>query len=161
MLRVFQAQTDKDLETIKTLFAEYADSLGFDLDFQNFEEELTNLSGEYIDSAGCLLLAEYKGQIVGCVGLKQFGDGICEMKRLYVRPEFRGLGIGKALAKDVIKEAKKIGYNRMRLDMVLPRDAPRELYISLGFKDIEPYRYNPIEGAVFMELTLAQDNKIQ
>lgn len=154
MLKIFPAQTDEDFETAKKLFVEYADSLGFDLSFQNFDEELANLPGDYIQPAGCLLLATYKGQPVGCVGLRMLSDGVCEMKRLYVREQFRGLDFGRALAEAVIDEARKIGYNYMRLDTVPSMDVARALYASLGFKQTSPYRYNPIEDAVFMELRL-------
>ncbi|NQT02545.1 MAG: GNAT family N-acetyltransferase [Planctomycetes bacterium] len=154
MPKIVPAQTDEDFEIAKKLFVEYADSLGFDLSFQNFEEELANLPGDYVSPTGCLLLALYKGQPVGCVGLRKLSDGVCEMKRLYVREQFRGLGIGKALAEAVIEQARKIGYNYMRLDMAASMDVARALYVSIGFKQTSPYRYNPIEGAVFMELKL-------
>ncbi len=155
MLEIIEAESDEDIEQVRTLFGKYADTLDFGLDFQDFEEELTNLPGDYIRPAGCLLLALYKGQPAGCVGLRKLSEGVCEMKRLYVREQFRGLGIGRALAEAVIEEAKKIGYNYMRLDTVPAMEAARALYVSVGFKQIGPYRYNPIEGAVFMELRLA------
>jgi len=154
MLKIFPAQTDKDFEAVKQLFVEYADSLGFDLSFQNFEEELAHLPGDYVRPMGCLLLAVYKGQPVGCVGLRKLNEGICEMKRLYVREQFRGLGIGKTLAEAVIEQARKIGYKYMRLDTAASMDVARALYVSFGFKQTSPYRYNPIEDAVFMELKL-------
>ena len=154
MLKIFPAQTDEDFETAKKLFVEYADSLGFDLSFQDFDEELADLPGDYIQPAGCLLLATYKGQPVGCVGLRMLSDGVCEMKRLYVREQFRGSGFGRALAEAVIEEARKIGYNYMRLDTVPSMEVARKLYVSLGFNQTSPYRYNPIEDAVFMELRL-------
>jgi len=103
---------------------------------------------------GCLLLAEYKGQAVGCVGLRKLGDGICEMKRLYVRPEFRGLNIGRKLAEAIIVAASKIGYTSVRGDTVPSMKIAQALYASLGFKEIRPYRYNPIEGAIYIELKL-------
>jgi len=154
MLKIFQAETDKDLEMIRMLFAEYADSLSFDLDFQDFEEELANLPSGYAPPSGCLLLAKYKDQLAGCVALRQISEEVCEMKRLYVRPQFRCLGFGRALAEAVIKQARRIGYSRMRLDTVPSMKAARALYKSLGFKKINPYRHNPIEGAEFMELKL-------
>ncbi|MCP4261507.1 MAG: GNAT family N-acetyltransferase [Planctomycetes bacterium] len=154
MPNIFPAQTDKDYETAKKLFVEYADSLGFHLRFQNFEEELANLPGDYVSPSGCLLLAVYKEQPVGCVALRKRSDGICEMKRLYVREQFRGLGIGRALVEAVIEEARKIGYNYMRLDTVPSMEAASALYVSVGFKKSSAYRYNPIEDAVFMELKL-------
>jgi len=154
MLEILKAESGEELEQVRVLFGEYSNSLAFDLDFQNFEEELANLPGDYIQPAGCLLLATYKGQPVGCVGLRKPSDGVCEMKRLYVREQFRSLGFGRALAEAVIEEARKIGYNYMRLDTVPSMDVARALYVSLGFKQTSPYRYNPIEGAVFMELRL-------
>ena len=154
MSKIFPAQTDEDFEIAKKLFVEYSASLDFDLDFQDFEEELANLPGDYARPEGCLLLAIYKGQSVGCVGLRKLSEGVCEMKRLYVREKFRGLGIGRALAEAVIEEARKIGYNYMRLDTVPSMDVARALYVSLGFKQTSPYRSNPIVDAVFMELRL-------
>lgn len=157
MTKIIQAESGEELEQVRILFAEYTDSLDFDLGFQNFEEELANLPGDYVRPTGCLLLAIYKGQTVGCVGLRKLSDGVCEMKRLYVREQFRGLGLGRALAEAVIDESRKIGYNNMRLDTVPSMDAARTLYVSLGFKQTSSYRYNPIEGAVFMELRLVEE----
>lgn len=154
MLEILKAESDDNLEWVRELFGKYADTLDFGLDFQDFEEELANLPGDYVPPTGCLLLAIYKGQSVGCVGLRKLSEGVCEMKRLYVREQFRGLGIGRALAEAVIDEARKIGYNYMRLDTVPSMEVARKLYVSLGFKQTSPYRYNPIEGAVFMELRL-------
>ncbi len=154
MLKIFSAGTREYIGLAKTLFVEYADSLGFDLAFQDFEEEIANLPGDYASPAGCLLLAKYKDQPAGCVALRKLSDGICEMKRLYVRPQFRGLGIGRKLAEAIISEARRIGYNCMRLDTIPSMEAARALYVSLGFREIDPYRYNPIEDAVFMELLL-------
>jgi len=155
MPKIFPAQKDKDYEIAKKLLVEYGNSLSFHLSFQNFEEELANLPGDYIQPAGCLLLAVYKEQPVGCVGLRKLSDGVCEMKRLYVKEQFRGLGIGRALVEAVIEQARKIGYNNMRLDTVPSMEVASALYISVGFKKTCAYRYNPIEDAVFMELKLA------
>ena len=154
MLKIFTAKTDEDMEIVKKLFAEYADSLGFDLCFQNFDEELANLPGKYAPPEGCLLLAKYQGQPAGCVALRKLSDDICEAKRLYVRPQFRGLKIGRKLVEAIIAEAQRIGYTRMRGDTLASMKAARELYASLGFKEISPYRHNPIEGAKFIELKL-------
>ncbi|MHC4425933.1 MAG: GNAT family N-acetyltransferase [Planctomycetota bacterium] len=154
MLEIVEADKGKNLEVVKSLFEEYAESLGFDLCFQNFEEELANLPGDYAPPDGRLLLATYRDEVAGCVALRKLDDGICEMKRLYVRPDLRGLKIGRALAEAIIEQAKKIGYACMRLDTVPSMEAARALYVSLRFKQIEPYRDNPIEGAVFMELAL-------
>ena len=154
MLEILKAESGKELEQVRILFGEYSNSLDFGLDFQNFDKELANLPGDYTRPTGCLLLAFHKGQLAGCVGLRKLSDGVCEMKRLYVKEQFRGLGLGRALAEAVIKEAQKIGYNYMRLDTVPSMEVARALYSSLGFKQTRPYRYNPIEGAVFMELRL-------
>jgi ribosomal protein S18 acetylase RimI-like enzyme len=154
MPKIFQVYTGENLEFTKTLFEEYAESLDFDLDFQNFDKELADFPGDYAPPKGCLLLAKDEDKIAGCVALRELSEGVCEMKRLYVKPQFRGFGIGKILAEAVIQEAHKIGYARMRLDTAPSMQAARALYMSLGFKKINPYRYNPIEGAVFMELSM-------
>ena len=154
MPKIFQAKTDEDFDIAKKLFVEYADSLGFHLSFQDFEGELANLPGDYVSPTGCLLLAVYKEQSVGCIGLRKLSDRVCELKRLYVKPSFRGLGIGRALVEAVIEEARKIDYNYMRLDTVPSMEAASALYASVGFKKASAYRYNPIEDAVFMELKL-------
>jgi len=130
--------------------------LGFDLDFKNFKKELANLPGDYAPPGGRLLIALWREQLSGCVALRKLEDRICEMKRLYVRPQFRGKGIGRALAEAIIEKAREIRYHSMRLDTISSMDGARALYLSLGFKEIAPYRYNPIKGAAFMELGLTQ-----
>jgi putative acetyltransferase len=154
MLKIIPAKTKGDIQRIKLLFEEYAASLDFDLSFQNFEEELANLPGDYTPPEGRLLLAWWDNQVAGCVALRKINPEGCEMKRLYVRPRFRGLEIGKTLAGEIIKEAKKIGYTWMHLDTVPSMKRARALYESLGFKRIPPYRHNPIAGAGFLELKL-------
>ncbi|MHC4159619.1 MAG: GNAT family N-acetyltransferase [Planctomycetota bacterium] len=154
MLKIYPVKTAKDLEIVKELFIEYADSLGFDLCFQNFEEELHNLPGEYAAPEGCLLLAKYQDQPAGCVALRKLSDDICEGKRLYVRPQFRGLKIGRRLAEAIIAEARRIGYSSIRGDTVPSMQTAQALYASLGFREIEPYCRNPVEGAKFLELKL-------
>jgi ribosomal protein S18 acetylase RimI-like enzyme len=153
-VRIVQAETSRDIEDAGILFAEYAKSLGFDLSFQGFDAELADLAGHYARPQNCLLLAMVEGQAVGCVAMKRFDDGICEMKRLYVHPEYRGRGIGRALAEAVIEYARQAGYQAMRLDTVLPRDAAMGLYYSMGFENIDPYRYNPMKNAAYLELRL-------
>jgi len=154
MIEIFEVKTEKDIELVRELFAEYTDSLGIDLGFQNFEEELANLPGCYARPEGCILLARYNEEIVGCVALRKLSNGICEGKRLYVRPQFRGLKIGRKLVEAIIAEARKIGYTRMRGDTLTSMKAAQGLYASLGFKEIKPYCHNPIEGAKFIELKL-------
>ena len=154
MLRILQAETGKDLKFVRTIFKEYAASLDFDLDFQGFREELNSLPGQYASPGGRLLIAMYGDKPAGCIALRKLSHGVCEMKRLYIKPQFRGLGIGRALTEAIIEEAKRIQYSRMRLDTVPSMEEARALYVSLGFKEIKPYRYNPIEGSQFMELSL-------
>lgn len=153
-LRIMQAYSGEDLQQVKTLFLEYASSLGFDLSFQNFEEELASLPGDYSLPEGALLLARDSEGVAGCVALRKLAEGICEMKRLYVRSEFRGKGVGKALSVAIIEEAKKRRYSRMRLDTVPSMQGALHLYHILGFKEIRPYRYNPRPRALFLELAL-------
>lgn len=146
--------TASDIETVRQLFQEYAVSLDFSLCFQNFAAELEHLPGEYGSPAGCLLLAMRQGQAAGCVALRPLPNGYCEMKRLYVRPAFRGLGIGKRLAWAVILEARRRGYARMRLDTVATMREAQAIYETLGFVDTEAYYHNPLENVRFLELTL-------
>ena len=151
-LRIVEVCGDEDLERIRELFAEYARALPFDLSFQNFEEELRALPGRYAPPSGRMLLAKCGDAFAGCVALRQIGEEVCEMKRLFVRPALRGKGIGKALAQAILEEARGIGYKRMRLDTVL--EPAKSLYRSLGFREIPPYQHVPIEGVMFMELEL-------
>src|SRR5271170_7747929 len=154
-LSVFQAESPAQIAQARELFLEYAQSLGFSLCFQNFDQELAGLPGDYAPPEGRLLLAECEGQLAACVALHRLEPGICEMKRLYLRPQFRGKGLGRALAERIIAEARQIGYRRMRLDTVEPvmKDAVA-MYRKLGFKEIAPYRPNPMAGAMYMELEL-------
>lgn len=150
-----EAESSQQIAAVRALFLEYANSLNFSLCFQSFEEELAELPGKYAPPAGRLLLATHGLQFAGCVALHKLENEICEMKRLYVRPQFRGKGLGRVLAERVVADAREIGYKRLRLDTVEPvmRDAVA-LYRKLGFREIAPYRENPIEGALYMELRL-------
>ena len=143
-----------DLGAVRILFREYADSLAFDLFFQDFEKELESLPGRYAVPEGCLLVAENQDGIVGCVAVRKIEGGVCEMKRLFIRPEYRGTGIGRKLAMEIIRTAIRLGYSRMRLDTTPSMSTATSLYRSLGFYDTEPYCYNPVPGAVYLELDL-------
>jgi GNAT superfamily N-acetyltransferase len=147
-----------DMEPVRVLFREYAASLGIDLCFQNFEQELADLPGRYAPPSGCLLLATAGDEPVGCVALKQIAEGVCEMKRLYVRGRHRGTGLGRRLAERVIREARGLGHQEIRLDTVPSvMGSAVALYRSLGFRDIPAYCLNPVPGALFMELRLPQE----
>jgi ribosomal protein S18 acetylase RimI-like enzyme len=152
--RIVLAATPESIESARLLIREYAASLGFDLGFQGFDRELAALPGEYAPPRGRLLLAYCDDWLAGCVALRELEPEVCEMKRLYVRPAYRGLQIGRSLAEHAIAEARQIGYGRMRLDTVPAMKRARGLYRSLGFQEIEAYRYNPIPGTVYLELVL-------
>lgn len=149
------AESPTQIAIVRELFLEYAQSLGFSLCFQGFDQELAGLPGDYAPPRGHLLLATSASQPVGCVALHAIDGEACEMKRLYVRPQFRGHGLGKALAERIITEARQIGYTRLRLDTVEPKmKTAVAMYRRLGFREIAPYRANPIEGALYMEVEL-------
>jgi len=152
---VAQAESLVQIAQARELFLEYAQSLGFSLCFQNFDKELAELPGDYAPPAGRLLLAIFQGELAGCVALHAFQPEICEMKRLYLRPQFRGKGLGRALTEKIVEEARAIGYKRMRLDTVGPvmQDAVA-MYRKLGFREIAPYRPNPMQGTLYLELVL-------
>jgi ribosomal protein S18 acetylase RimI-like enzyme len=153
--RIRPASGPEDIETARKLFREYADGLGVDLAFQGWERELRELPGDYAPPRGALFLAEHQGgAAVGCVALRPLDPPLCEMKRLYVRPEGRGTGLGRRLAEQVIEEGRRLGYAAMRLDTLPSMADAQALYLRLGFREIPAYRYNPIAGTRFLELDL-------
>jgi putative acetyltransferase len=150
-----QAESRDQIAAIRELFLEYAQSLGFSLCFESFDQELASLPGDYAPPDGRLVLATNNGQPAGCVALHKLAPEICEMKRLYVRPQFRGRGLGRGLAEKIITEARQLGYTKLRLDTVEPvMKAAVAMYRRLAFREIPPYWQNPIEGVLYMELEL-------
>ena len=155
MLNIRQAETQEDIESARTLFREYESWLGMSLCFQGFEEELANLPGKYSPPDGRLFLAYVEEELAGCIAQRKIDDGVCEMKRLFLRENARGHGLGNQLIEKLIDEAHKIGYAKMRLDTYPPKMGKAvKLYESHGFYPIEPYYHNPHEGVLFMELQL-------
>ena len=152
--RIVDADDSDKLRLVGRLFEEYAASLDVDLCFQGFEEELATLPGAYARPSGRLLLALDGGDAAGCVALRALETSVCEMKRLFVRPRFRGSGLGRRLVERIIDEGCAAGYDRMRLDTLPSMRAARAMYTALGFTPIPPYRPNPVPGAEFLELDL-------
>lgn len=156
---LYCAHTPELLEQARAIFREYARSLPVDLCFQNFDEEVANLPGEYQEPGGQLLLAYIGGELAGCGAMRRLADvdypNACEMKRLYVRPAHRGGGLGRVLAEALIDEARRAGYSVMLLDTLDDMEAARELYGALGFEEIPPYYFNPIPGAHYLKVDLA------
>lgn len=156
-MRIESAAWPRDLELVRQLFREYAQGLGVDLCFQGFEQELADLPGRYASPGGALLLArDDSGQALGCVALRALRDGDCEMKRLYLRPAARGLGLGRRLAQEICERARAAGYRRICLDTLASMREAVALYTSMGFKPIEAYVYNPLEGVLFLGLDLTE-----
>ena len=153
-IRLSQPQSGEDWRQARQLVEEYAASLNLDLSFQNFMHELEHLASEYAPPAGAFLLAEEKGVYVGCVGMRQFSDGIGEIKRLYAIPAARDRGIGRLLAEGIVAAAKQLGYTRLLLDTLPSMKKAQSLYVSLGFKPTTAYRFNPVPGTAFLEVEL-------
>jgi ribosomal protein S18 acetylase RimI-like enzyme len=141
------------MEPVRLLFREYAGTLSFNLCFQNFERELAELPGQYAPPCGCIILATVENEPAGCVALKKLDDRVSEMKRLYVRDQYRGTGLGRSLAVQILSEAKRLGYHTIRLDTIPSQMGNAvALYRSLGFREVPAYCFNPVPGAMFMEL---------
>jgi ribosomal protein S18 acetylase RimI-like enzyme len=157
---VIEADTPEALSIVRQLFTEYAASLEVSLCFQHFDEELAGLPGDYTRPAGGLLLGLDDSGPVGCVAFRSLEPGVAEMKRLYVRPRVRGGGWGRRLAERVVSEAREAGYERMRLDTLPAMERAIGLYLGLGFRDIAPYRHNPVPGARYLELDLRQNHPL-
>ena len=153
-MEIKQAATQTDIQAVRELFREYEAFLNVDLCFQGFEEELAGLPGKYAPPGGDLLIARDGDLVVGCVGVRPLGLGICEMKRLYVQPRARKTGLGRQLAQAIIKSARKLGYVTMQLDTLEKLTAALGLYHALGFTQTSPYYTNPLEGVVYLELAL-------
>ena len=154
MIDIRPAELPRDLAAVRHLFREYADGLGVDLCFQDFEAELATLPGKYSPPRGRLMLAWNGAEAVGCVALRPLKGDACEMKRLYVRPGVRGQHLGRRLAQQICRDASDAGYRRICLDTLPAMSAAIRLYSALGFQAIEPYVFNPIEGAIFLGLEL-------
>jgi ribosomal protein S18 acetylase RimI-like enzyme len=157
IVQIVQPQSPAEWASARALVEAYAASLPIDLAFQGFAQELENFSTEYSEPHGAFLLAEEQGRHLGCVGVRPFAEGAAEMKRLYVAPAARGLGVGKQLALASVETAKRLGYARMLLDTLPTLTTALALYRSMGFQTIDAYRFNPAPDAVFMELVFNRD----
>ncbi|MGH9863849.1 MAG: GNAT family N-acetyltransferase [Candidatus Acidiferrales bacterium] len=153
-MRIQIAESPEFIPLVRELFVEYSESLGVALCFQGFAVELAGLPGEYARPAGRLFLALDKERATGCGALRRIDEQTCEMKRLYVRPAYRGKGVGREMIDALMNSARAIGYGRMRLDTLPSMTKAIALYRALGFREISPYRANPVPGALFFECDL-------
>jgi len=156
MIQIHTARFPEQVEAVRGIFREYAESLGIDLSFQQFDAELADLPGKFAAPRGRVLLAYHTGELIGCVALRPIDETVCEMKRLYVRPSGRGLQAGKQLATLICATARELEYSRIRLDTLPTMHAALRLYASLGFEPIPAYVFNPIPGAIFLECDLTR-----
>lgn len=148
------AITEQDIPAVRTLLREYAAGVGVSLDFQQFDDELAGLPGAYTPPAGALLIARTPDDDAGCIAVRPLTDETCELKRLYVRPRWRGHALGRRLTNAALDFARAAGYRRMRLDTLPAMETAQTLYEELGFREIAPYTVNPVPGARFLELKL-------
>ena len=153
-INIIKAESPDLIRQAKLLFREYAESLSFDLCFQDFDREMDLFPGQYTAPDGALFVAVTGDTAVGCIGVRHLENRICEMKRLYVRKKFRGLNAGQRLVEVAVKAGKQMNYRYMRLDTLPAMESANRLYERMGFQRIPPYRHNPIKGALFLELTL-------
>lgn len=154
MLQIVEASSESHIDQVRNLFVEYWEWFGFEPCFQNFDKELAGLPGDYEPPDGCILIAHYDAVLAGCVALRKLGEGRCEMKRLFVRPRFRGKKIGFSLVSAIIDEARKRDYAAMRLDTLPVMEKAIAIYRSLGFEDVAPYTEERVAGAKYLELKL-------
>lgn len=156
-MNIVEAKSSDQIECARQLFREYQAFLGEDLCFQGFDKELANLPGKYQDPTGAILLAEHNDEFVGCVAVRPIENQICEMKRLYVKPQAQGLSAGRLLAEAIIAKAQSLKYEKMQLDTLKRLERALALYQKLGFKEISPYYANPLDQVIYLELDLLAD----
>ena len=155
-IRIAEARWPDDRATVEALFREYVSSLAEDISFQNVDQELGALPGKYARPTGVVLIARDGAQAAGAVAYRMVEPGVCEMKRLYVRPAFRGTGLGRELANELIEDARTCGYRTMLLDTLASMASARALYRDLGFVPVAPYYDNPLPGVMYMALELSE-----